>query len=206
MDKGASASQTGLSPSVEPVPVSPADAASIPSAVENTDRELWRETPGDYYSPSVHVTVNGMIGINVGGTVVVQSPSGWHALYEESHRTARIVDDNRKMRDAGCDLAEAAMRVVRTYDGVHRLANKIAEWASVIADEGGRWMDAPHSGKRSGGIARAAKLSPERRSEIAKNAAAARWGARDRDEHSESEDAERLSGEAMPARAEGIAQ
>lgn len=32
MSNGASATQTGLSPSVEPVAVSPADAASIPSA------------------------------------------------------------------------------------------------------------------------------------------------------------------------------
>lgn len=32
MSDGASAAQTGLSPSVEPVPVSPPDGASIPSA------------------------------------------------------------------------------------------------------------------------------------------------------------------------------
>lgn len=37
------------------------------------DREMWRETPNDAYSPSIHVTGNGLIGINVGGIVIVRS-------------------------------------------------------------------------------------------------------------------------------------
>lgn len=49
-----------------------------------------------------------------------------------------LVADNRRMRDAGCALAEAAQRVVRTYDGVHRLASAIARWNEAIANEGGR--------------------------------------------------------------------
>jgi hypothetical protein len=53
----------------------------------NTDRELWRETPGDYYSPSIHVTAQGGIGINVGGTVIVRSVRDWHALATEANGT-----------------------------------------------------------------------------------------------------------------------
>lgn len=49
-------------------------------ACQNTDRELWRERPGDYYSPSIHVTAGGGIGINVGGTVYVKTAEQWHAL------------------------------------------------------------------------------------------------------------------------------
>lgn len=51
-------------------------------AVENTDREIWRRTPGDYYSPSIHVTAEGGIGINVGGQVIVMDVEGWflHAM------------------------------------------------------------------------------------------------------------------------------
>jgi hypothetical protein len=45
----------------------------------NTDRELWRESP-DYYSNSIHVTKDGGIGINVGGTVIVKSLAEWHSL------------------------------------------------------------------------------------------------------------------------------
>lgn len=47
---------------------------------QNTDRELWREVAGDYYSPSIHVTQDGRIGINVGGLVIVRTLREWHAL------------------------------------------------------------------------------------------------------------------------------
>lgn len=49
-------------------------------AAANTDRELWREREGDYYASSIHVTVRGGIGINVGGRVFVKSLAEWHAL------------------------------------------------------------------------------------------------------------------------------
>jgi hypothetical protein len=47
---------------------------------ENTDRELWRERPDDYYAPSIHVTQGGAIGINVGGAVYVKPLRAWHEL------------------------------------------------------------------------------------------------------------------------------
>lgn len=46
--------------------------------VENTDTELWRERPDDYYAHSIHVTNEGSIGINVGGYVIVQPLEDWH--------------------------------------------------------------------------------------------------------------------------------
>lgn len=49
-------------------------------ACVNTDRELWREPPGDYYSASIHVTEGGGIGINCGGNVFVMSIREWHKL------------------------------------------------------------------------------------------------------------------------------
>ncbi len=45
-------------------------------AAQNTDRELWRD--GDFPTRSIHVTTKGEIGINVGGTVVVQTVEAWH--------------------------------------------------------------------------------------------------------------------------------
>ncbi len=47
---------------------------------ENTDVEVWRRNPGDYYSPSMHVTESGGIGMNVGGLVVVLPIEDWHGL------------------------------------------------------------------------------------------------------------------------------
>ena len=49
-----------------------------------------------------------------------------------------LEEDNKRMRKAGNDLAIAAMRVIRDYDGIHRLAIAVAEWNKVIAGEGGR--------------------------------------------------------------------
>ena len=45
----------------------------------NTDIELWRKTP-DYYSPSIHVTQDGAIGIDCGGHVIVAPIEVWHDL------------------------------------------------------------------------------------------------------------------------------
>ena len=49
---------------------------------QNTDKELFREVNGDYYSPSLHVTIDGLIGINVGGSVHVMSLREWHKRAE----------------------------------------------------------------------------------------------------------------------------
>lgn len=49
-----------------------------------------------------------------------------------------LINDNRAMREAGCELAEAAMRVIREHDGCHRLMLAASKWATTIANEGGR--------------------------------------------------------------------
>ncbi len=49
----------------------------------NTDRELYREIPEDYYSPSMHVTNSGSIGINIGGHMIVMPLREWHKLAME---------------------------------------------------------------------------------------------------------------------------
>ncbi len=45
---------------------------------KNTDIELFREERGNYYSPSLFVTIDGKIGINVGGSVFIMTLSEWH--------------------------------------------------------------------------------------------------------------------------------
>lgn len=49
-----------------------------------------------------------------------------------------LVEENKKLREAGMKLAEASLRVIRTYDGVHRLSKAVSEWCATIAGEGGR--------------------------------------------------------------------
>jgi len=49
-----------------------------------------------------------------------------------------LAKENQQLRKAGCKLAEAALHVAREYDGVHRLMLSVSEWATAVADEGGR--------------------------------------------------------------------
>lgn len=63
-------------------------------AMKNTDRELYRE-PAEhesmaYYEPSVHVTEDGKIGMNVAGTVITLPIREWHALASSSMRSMSV--------------------------------------------------------------------------------------------------------------------
>ena len=51
-----------------------------PPETQNTDRTLWRETEGDFYADSIHVTEHGAIGINCGGHVYVMTLRQWFEL------------------------------------------------------------------------------------------------------------------------------
>lgn len=55
------------------------------AAKKNTDRELFRDEPKDYYAASLFVTETGGIGINVGGTVYVKPIREWWRLAHNSH-------------------------------------------------------------------------------------------------------------------------
>lgn len=44
---------------------------------KNTDREIWREIPEDFYSSSIHVTEHGAIGIHYKGSVTVMKVEKW---------------------------------------------------------------------------------------------------------------------------------
>jgi len=50
---------------------------------KNTDKEIWRKIPGDYYSDSIHVTEGNGIGINCGGFVIVAQIETWHRWGEK---------------------------------------------------------------------------------------------------------------------------
>ena len=72
----------------------------------NTDREIWRKGGGDgngmsYYEPSIHVTQQGDIGINVGGMVYVLPVEEWHRLADESHKSGKVVYDEDDLHPDG---------------------------------------------------------------------------------------------------------
>ena len=61
----------------------------------NTDREIWRESEHDYYSPSIHVTERGHVGINVGGRVIVMDVRDWFSAGQMIQNLAASNGDDR---------------------------------------------------------------------------------------------------------------
>ena len=53
-------------------------------------------------------------------------------IFEKAYR------DTADFIHAGNELAEAAVRVVSHYDGIHRLSKAISQWFLVVANQGGR--------------------------------------------------------------------
>lgn len=50
----------------------------------------------------------------------------------------QLSKENAKLRKAGGFLAQRAMYTITEFDGLHRLALAVANWATVIANEGER--------------------------------------------------------------------
>jgi hypothetical protein len=49
-----------------------------------------------------------------------------------------LVKENTRYRQAGLQLARAAMYVIEHYDGLHRLSKAVSDWMLTIYNEGGR--------------------------------------------------------------------
>lgn len=54
----------------------------INDTAENTDKQIWVKDPDNGWSPTIHATKEGCIGINVGGRVIVMAVEKWHVLGE----------------------------------------------------------------------------------------------------------------------------
>lgn len=105
-------------------------------AYANTDRELWRERPDDYYSPSIHVTEHGGIGINVGGQVIVMSLQHWHALARISRSPAAPSTMTGEWKLVPAEPTEA---MIRAADLILRLT---AERDAARAERDRAWNEA----------------------------------------------------------------
>jgi len=84
--------------------------SETPEPCQNTDRELWRERPDDYYADSIHVTERGVIGINCGGLVFVKPVREWHELARKQFEATEGYDPRYPLnRTPGghCDICGA---------------------------------------------------------------------------------------------------
>lgn len=83
----------------------------IEQAAENTDREIWRREgndpsdPDNYYQPSIHVTKEGAIGIDVGGYVYVKSIEEWHRLAGGKFPPLPIENELVEIYDDRCECS-----------------------------------------------------------------------------------------------------
>src|SRR3990172_2491619 len=97
------------------------DMSEARKAYKNTDTELWRERPDDYYSPSVHVTQDGELGINVGGLVTVASLRQWHRWAEESEL-------NEGRATAYQDTLVIALKILQENKLTDEYNRRIEDW------------------------------------------------------------------------------
>lgn len=125
----------------------------LSGAAKNTDRELFRERlddasdPGDYYAPSVHVTQDGMIGMNVGGHVIVMPIGDWHKaaryILEKKKQTAliaamistRVVALNRGEREGVVvgdpyALGDPPLAILAVTEVYEKFSIAVAVWVS----------------------------------------------------------------------------
>jgi hypothetical protein len=92
----------------------------------NTDREIWRENEGDAYAPSIHVTKDGGVGINCGGSVYVKPLREWHRLAERDIDRYHLADLLLCHGEFG--TTEAASK-----EGALRCADAIIAWQQPTA-------------------------------------------------------------------------
>ncbi len=91
---------------------------------KNTDKEIWRKVPGDYYSPCIHVTEFGGIGINLGGHVIVLKLEAWHKLAAEylkdPDRFGKILGFSLECQEKKPKNPERLIEVLKGLTGIKR--------------------------------------------------------------------------------------
>lgn len=129
--------------------------ACEPQTVANTDREIWRQTPGDFHSPSIHVTETGGIGIQHQGTVQVKTIGQWARLADDVERLSspkkQTFSDDRveiigeSIPDVEHDHRRAILKVVKSLNAASdfswNLAQKTADITGAPLDKVGELAD-----------------------------------------------------------------
>jgi len=77
-------------------------------------------------------------GVNEWATTTDKLAAQAKEIADLTLQVSMLATDNNALSDAGGTLAEAAARVMNTYDGVHRLSLALSGWFTAVANEGGR--------------------------------------------------------------------
>ncbi len=57
---------------------------------------------------------------------------------KEDSKEVYLIKQNHDLREAGLELCEVCNRVIKDYDGIHRLSLAVSKFYFVIANEGNR--------------------------------------------------------------------
>lgn len=103
--------------------------ADIDTAVENSDREIWRERDGDFCADAIRVTQGGGIGIDCGGHVIVLPVREWHRLAAEPGW--RTIESHPK--DGTHFLARQKIVAVEEDEDGNVIKRGVVEYFTVVA-------------------------------------------------------------------------
>ena len=108
---------------------------------ENTDTHLWpivSETP---YAPSLRITAEGALSINVGSLVIVKPIEEWHAL-ALADLDARTAELRSRLQPAAAAEAPGAERVNKTLADANDLLASISAALAEQEEENERLREA----------------------------------------------------------------
>jgi hypothetical protein len=105
--------------------------------IQNTDREIWNARDDHGYGPSIHVTKDGRVGINVGGTVIVRRVIDWHSSQDDLNSVRMKLHECKTKQARHChDLVayELFLRNIRFMGVDEEIADTIDRFSSAMGD------------------------------------------------------------------------
>ena len=105
-------------------------------AVQNTDKEIWRRVPDDYYADRAFVTVSGAIGICSGGLCVMRPVDEWIKLaMKDSATQPEVTGLAEACKKRAYTMSEPHLSGARVVVGFESLVDANAFMTAVVNND-----------------------------------------------------------------------
>lgn len=84
-------------------------------SIHGADKEIWRENTYDHYSPSIHVTGDGKIGIAVNGLVIEKPIRWWHCAGIDEMAWMQLNEDDPNWESITVTISKAQQENIKKY-------------------------------------------------------------------------------------------